>query len=513
MYGKVTVNDLPMEVLAYVFQHIQQDRLGSFTFPYPTPDAPREVKNTCKNSPFRELVTIQHVCRYWRQVLQTFPLLWTTIFLPAPHYVTHSGEVVTTCGHNSDQDESHGPRKAGWCSWPRADVSIQLPTLGHIGHCLSLSGSHPLSVYSVDHVHGLNLVERQAHRLRHLQIGYTLKSVPAVFNIIWNALDGFRAPVPLLESLDIGLCIPEDADAWSDHDGIDMPIRGLSLPVLFSQRMPRLKRLRLAGVAPWTRNHFRRLTHLCLTGWRLMETSPTNIHELLSLLRQSPGLEEVYLSHLDPWIYESLDEPPVVNDKGDAIHLRKLRRLSVSDCYAAQILVLFAYLHVPVGSAVVLSKIQGTGVNIDSVGICTRYPTHFGNMSELHRVELETTYYESKGLAFGPSGALQITTMRAGDWQSLSRPLHFTKLPLSSLEKLCLHNMAVQEVFRTLTPESDESDDNDNKAVPCELLQTLWMSDPEEEDLDYYDALLRCAKTRHARKFPLKSVRMDGLDG
>ncbi|THH21841.1 hypothetical protein EUX98_g8275 [Antrodiella citrinella] len=458
----------------------------------------------------RDVMAAYHVCRYWRQVLQAFTSIWTTIVVP--HFDERPSEALVDGG-------------AGQLLPPGAQL---------VSHYLSLSGSLPLDVYLPD-ISLLSLFSDQSHRLRRLKVSFPGETVLNGPQAI-QAFGLFNHAAPLLEVFDFGAVLPDDQSFGENP----LVFVGCQLPVLFAGQAPLLRKLRLSGLVPWTGNHFRNLTHICITGYIVHDYNAyAKASELLELLQHSPLVEELYLSHLDTWFGRTMpDDLPEINPL-------RLCRLSVSDCYVWELQALFRYLHVPYGASLSVTNLNG-----DDRALTRILPLHAERLkvaTELKRLEIN--YKSDTVLAFGPSGSLRIITSglemvlplhglnqisyaqtleevwisgRHPDsfmWSSGDSNCSASLTALVSLQSLHIRSRPAKSILQALTPRAPDPTSpmtsTPQSVIICPHLHTLSLTSSLGID-GCWSELLDCARSRFDAGYPLRRILVqpsaDGYD-
>ena len=472
------VNRLPVELLTKIFECIMQDARvdDGFTFPLPKGDV------------MRELVRLNHVCRFWRQIFTSSPHLFSTLHL-------------------------------------QRGVPSSL-----VEYFLRHSSTHPLTVYATtaSSAGAFNLISiaQHADRLQHLQLDFD-----------WDAFvrkDGraiFHKPAPLLERFDCCILPPEGLRSvhWPP-----------ALPRVFDGSTPRLRQLRLSGFSSFPVGLFRDLTHICIEGWSSFKPAhPLGFGEVINLLRDNPRVEEVYLSHIDTWVHhESLRMTPDDVPENFSLELMNLRRLSLCDCTVAQLGKVFKHLQLTRGTILSLTRILDEFAHHTS-DIFVDYQGHLDNLADLYSATVDLS---GKGaIATGLSGALRILrgtgfnilrdllfcspfrSLRElwirGREEAIVRPdwsQVLTRFPL--LEKLCIDSTGASYIISALSfpsPILCAPSQPDGAVAPpslCKHLQTLWIiAISHIEGLLFsapYSSILSCVQNRSARRSPIRHLRI-----
>ncbi|TCD65693.1 hypothetical protein EIP91_002320 [Steccherinum ochraceum] len=475
------VNTLPMDVWAEIFSHLQQCHCGGNFF-LTHADTHEEDFDPNFDS-VRTYMTLRSVCSYWRQVIHTYPFCFTTLVLRAT----------------------------------KVYPSLRDRALQEIA---SLSDFTLLDVHAAT-LSGMDIIAANCHRLRSLGI----MSSPPWSPSLKHALALFKHAAPRLELLDLQF----------EHDGWEAP--SCTLPLLFSGEAPKLCRLRLRGFTSWDPNQFAGLTHLSLCGSVAGHNGTiVSIDVLLGLLHGSPNLEEFYVSNPRPWIDWS--ERPAETHQ-NKIHLDKMRRIAMHDCYPTQIAVLSSHLSLPVDAAVSLTKVHPDrpGEDDDESGEMpaifnlhsSNYhslrlgPPHdliaIGEMGHLHIGTLgEMGLRWFSILAFVPDlpfldgitelwigGPCEVYLGRGAHWVEI-----FDALPhLTELHLRCKDTKTILRALAT-TPPDDEDLEYAPPRVLCSKLHKIWIAGDPAMSLyaahSTYDDLLALARMRHTEGYPLRYV-------
>ncbi|KAH8100106.1 hypothetical protein BXZ70DRAFT_1008615 [Cristinia sonorae] len=509
------ISRLPMEVMAHIFSFLIQPEADSNDFVFPLCRYPSSYDT------LYDLMTLQQVCRLWRDIIQTLPSLWRIIVFPNRLDMIDYRAACKGPEADSDGDEASGDEE---------DIP-ELTT--RVVKCFTRrSKSHPLFVYGTT-FYGLEAIAEEASRFKHLQIAYDMaeRDAQSLRPHLAKALSLLHQPAPQLETLDLNI-VPRNNN-WKTSMG------GSPLPMLFSGETPRLRKLRLAGFAPWTGNNFHSLTHICVTGFSHFGMPPSDIRELFELLRHSPGLEELYLTHLMPWIHSGGDttEYPIVNET-TVIRPGGLRRIAVSDCYPWQFTHLFSRLRIPSGASLSLKNIvRNREKPSDTVDVFALYHDQFENLAELHSMAV---FRGLTATVVGPHGAVRVSPKPYEE--PMSSLYTLTKCPyLQNIQHLWLygegkvdrgkdpwyqvlsgmpvlrtihvHRRTATDILHALTPGfADEplTEPYCHAAVICRKLQGFFMLGPWDKDMAYPD-LLRCAEIRFSHGYPFKQVRVKHL--
>lgn len=265
-------SSLPPELLGRIFgYHIQSCKeLWHQGLPYQRPRPPSCLPEV---GPYT-WIRVTHVCRYWRNVALTNPLLWSQIVL------TRSLDCIQTMIARSQQ----------------TPLTVQNYTSCRMGEC-----AMPM--------HALRLVLLQLHRIRAVELCIKWW----VFDDIAPALE---KPTPLLESFK--LSTPSGL-----HDtGFVPPV------VRFSQvsGVPPLKDLTLCSYGfPWSNpTSFR-----CLNSLHIQKGSPycPHVEDVLRALRFMPDLSSL---RLDDIFYTSSKATGSLPVLPDVVRLGSLKELTLS---------------------------------------------------------------------------------------------------------------------------------------------------------------------------------------
>lgn len=516
------VNRLPMEVLACIFRCLLRDELtlGYGAFPSPVPT------HSPKKDTLRDLTSLQQVCSYWRQTFRVFSSLWSVI-------------VVSESDDQDDSDDPDDSDDSDDSSEMGEDEHFPPPRARLVRHFLSMSDPHPLDIHTTT-LRGLGLIADHTSRLRHLQLSYP----PALFSAsqVQRALSLFCRAAPQLECLDLGVLLPKPKFTNSYRNNIRLRSTSQARlpPCLFAGDMPRLRRLRLCGVVDWSGNHFRALTHICITGCSgsVPPRSLDITKRLLNLLRDSQAtVQELYLSHLDVWFARNMIEqlPDIANP---VIHPTVLRRLSISDCFIWQLHILFFLFVVPSGTSLSVTNLLELPQHDPTVTgffeLYSRYPLRFKNLVDIQSLELNS--FVRQAIAIGPSGSMRITVATSDGihFSRIDRPINLSLFraleelricgmerpvdhsvadwavglsSLTCLQKLCIRHRFTKNILRALTPDTTSPIDH---LLLCKSLQSLWIT----AYMDYpdqlaYDELLRCAEARSRCGYPIRQIRIE----
>lgn len=380
------INRLPVELLTSIFDHIPHSAFDRFEDDFLSYEQPSSL---CHSLP--HYMSLQHVCRHWRRA-----------------FVGHSSFFTTVVLQQLRKGESIGP------------VDTQVKSY------ISKSGSLPLSVYMATPL-GISVVAEHSHRLQRLHVEYIdADADESDSNGPQRHLKAFVAPAPLLEHLDLHISHPHDPAP--------------SLPLMFSDTTPRLRKLNLSGFYKFSGNHFSRLTHLCVHGKNILVATDVQavlLEELLSLLRGKLVLEELYLSSLVPWI--DLDSPSLPEESEDSriVLSRRLRRFSVSSCSVAQLRNLFSRIKISEGTSLSVTEIVGSNDPLFDIFAGSSGSAHFafGNLMHLHTLILDRGRIMTGSIiAFGSSGAVRIVA------PSQNRGFHdIQRFPFAhNIQELCI---------------------------------------------------------------------------
>lgn len=237
----IPVNRIPPEVMAMIFANMQQ-RLPSFV---PIPETGEY------GDQHRSWLAVVHVCRHWRGIAATFPVLWSSI------------------------DSHIIPR-----TFLRRSKSVPLS--------LYLDVRHPQPGITPGLIKSL---ARQSHRIEqfHINTIHYDDDTP-IFSLL-------KRPAPHLVSLTIAT------------DGRE----GDALPPIFAGIMPKLKHLTLECFTSWPQGYFRNLTHLFL--YHQLKTLRPSTSVFLDYLECSPHLEELALIGAGPTRDDTHDFPLVPKER------------------------------------------------------------------------------------------------------------------------------------------------------------------------------------------------------
>jgi hypothetical protein len=192
---------------------------------------------------------------------------------------------------------------------------------------------------------------------------------------------------------------------WENGSEEDQPQRRLK--ALFKHGLPRLRQLFIPVYTPWPHNDFKNLRLLCLYNQSALELELPN---LLSMLRGSPNLEELYIRQHETsqWI---MDLPSDLGPTFPAHSLRKLRLHNFSN--EAIVHILSTMLLQPNGVAVHLSD------TLMAPDTFVRIFALFPPKSTLGSAEWLDVYHasdESFGIMFcGIEGSLRIGGCLSGE--------------------------------------------------------------------------------------------------
>ncbi|TCD70238.1 hypothetical protein EIP91_004419 [Steccherinum ochraceum] len=473
------IHRLPTEILAKIFAYLPQEATSSHTF-YRTdfPDV--------ESQSVHDYVIPSQVCRHWRQILLSSPSYWTPVIL-----------------HDDNMTAN--------------DKFVDL--------YLTRSVPHPVDVWTATSS-GLGIIAEHSSRLRSLQIQLDESWTP----LVQDAFRALSGSAPLLESLNCRIASPDGLEQIEGPES--------QLPKLFAGDIPALRKLRMSGFTSWNENQFKHLTHLCVQGWPCDWAIPDGFQDLLSLIRDCPTVEELYLSLLDPWIPASEWDEPLL----DAVELTRLRRLSLGDSTVSQCMCLLSHLLIPPNASLSVHRASLSGESSDEIvlGFLTD-AFRLQNLTDIHTL---ITRASCAALAFGPSGSMRISTfynwpikflnfsdiarlpfastLREVWLQSPEQPqpdwfAFFFALP--SLRKLTLENVVTKFMLQALSRQSSPPQ-FPTRQVLCPSLETLWIIADGEMSSNvrtssYYD-LLHCVEMRHASQVPLRELRMtapwDGVE-
>jgi len=215
---------------------------------------------------------VTRVCQHWRTVALSFPYLWSHVHVRKP-----------------------------------LDRKIAMKNVER-------SAQSPLNVYCTivapplaDEVNILSLVAEQMHRLQELHIHWTIPHETSLWDLIIPP-----TPAPNLEVLSL-------IGSWDDS------VSNLTLPPIFQNTTPRLRKLTFTRISSWPHNDFCGLTHLSLFDQRDGRVSLPNF---LAMLKSSPNIEELLLNHAGP------DERSVITHQGRTlplVSLDSLRRIEIGE--------------------------------------------------------------------------------------------------------------------------------------------------------------------------------------
>ncbi|KAH9922626.1 uncharacterized protein B0H18DRAFT_1017134 [Fomitopsis serialis] len=224
------INRLPSEILCMIFSRVVMD-------------CPRQSQ---RNHPSRGKHAIQTVCRLWRQIAISFPVLWSEI-----------------------------------------ELTQRTPTAA-LHELLQRAGVVPLqvSVFRADHL--VKYIGPHMHRMQRLEVTFEKSSTQNMqlsrrFSLLFQ-------PAPFLNGLHV-----------STHE--DDPYL-IMMPKLFQGHAPRLSRLSLSRHYLCSTNRFPNLTHLYLSMQYTF--SPSSLEDFLDFLEGSPKLEAIVLEEAGPCILPEL---------------------------------------------------------------------------------------------------------------------------------------------------------------------------------------------------------------
>ncbi|KAH8100046.1 hypothetical protein BXZ70DRAFT_201774 [Cristinia sonorae] len=421
------------------------------------------------------ILKLQHVCRYWRRTLDIFPDPWSVV---------------------------------------RVDETTKYEA---IDYCILKSGSRPLTIAADPSPKVFEVLCKQLHRLRNLQMWSTGEDLD---NEVLNL------PAPKLEVLSCW-CSPTD------------PYSTPPLPLIFGGQTPCLRKLVLGGFVSWS-PQFRNLVHIDIFGWGDMEDrqeSSTGLYDLVRLLQACPTLEILRLTDLDPWI--SWYNPSVSSRPADIpVNLPNLRQVFVARCSSGQAIKLFECFRVPRGASLSLERIHHP-VTRGSNAITTildANPSPFLNLADLRFLTISFAVESRFASWSGPSGQLVVEFSGALPQYQFLETFSLSQLSNRIQELVILDCPAIMGAEwgqflaafpalqkLTLRCESKSSgilpalsqDTGSSPRVHCPQLHSLHILDylqlptnPSSESEPFYKDILSCARSRHEVGYSIRDVRV-----
>ncbi|KAI0742627.1 hypothetical protein C8Q80DRAFT_1189749 [Daedaleopsis nitida] len=275
--GTLSITDLPPEILSCIFQIVQD--ITGWTGSW---------EDDAKMS--TSWIRLSWVCRHWRQVAVTTPLLWNRI---------------------SDHQRSLN------YSWVPVFLDRAASAPLHVkgrnqGHRLGMAILHPSSLV-----------------LHHLP-PYTSSVLSFHFEVSGHRRHFTQSLEALLLPILTQMCSLESLRL---HDHRTVGTGTIGFPGLTREHLPRLRSLVLIGICfPWTSSLYTSLRSLTVQWCEI----PLPMSELIRILESSPNLKSLSLSHCltlipDPSVYQI---PPISLPKLCSINIRGTSAVTSFICKA-----------------------------------------------------------------------------------------------------------------------------------------------------------------------------------
>jgi len=249
------INQLPVEILTWVFEAIQVHRSSRFPHPF-------AIKHNDDFSGAAKAIywvpLAMHICNYWREVVLSTPGLWNDIYFDVRH-----------AGHGN------------WRYYP--PPSLLLRSCSAPLHIAAHVINHASGNYITEPTKLYDALRAITERAETFQLRYDGDVKPGIPDVL-------QYPFPQLTSLTLCLRM----------GGLENSNPAVLLAMIFGGELPRLRRLSLWFYNRWPHHKFPNLTHIAFNDQQIRPS----INGFLDLLESIPCLEFLYLCEAGPMIHQ-----------------------------------------------------------------------------------------------------------------------------------------------------------------------------------------------------------------